>query len=399
MAQTHLHDRFLQRRGGRWQYVRRVPAHVAKHDERAPVIRMSLKTSDLAVARAMRDVLEHADHDLWAAFLSDRDAEAAVKRYAVASRRAAALGFSYRPVFELAGKADWPELTDRMETVHDARTPYGIKKAVLGGEPEPSVRLGVHAALRNHLAIEMRKLLYQPDVLQQRRPALARGLDIEVVDHRRSGSVRHRGFGDYHGRLLEEPSAGLGHTLAEPRCILRPGAQLDEAEQHFVSFGRQLINRTSADLGMNAIDQLPLYLGRQHRLPENLPPGRHWTGELLEEVLDAALPAAEVVEEQASHDPPAQARAPAQRGVGVGRAHDALGDEMVDLSRKGRLQTIGDMPGDFLVQSDRALAQSGVEVRDALDGLLRGLLATNDLDQRHEMGRVERMPTAITNVS
>ncbi|MFY7809549.1 MAG: DUF6538 domain-containing protein, partial [Fimbriimonadaceae bacterium] len=58
-------DRFLQRRGDRWQYVRRVPASVAAQDQRAPVIRVSLKTHDLAVARVMRDALEQADHDLW----------------------------------------------------------------------------------------------------------------------------------------------------------------------------------------------------------------------------------------------------------------------------------------------------------------------------------------------
>ena len=49
--------------------------------------------------------------------------------------------------------------------------------------------LGMHAALGDHLAIEMRQLLDQPDVLQQGRAARAGGLDVEVVDHRRAGGM------------------------------------------------------------------------------------------------------------------------------------------------------------------------------------------------------------------
>ena len=89
-----------------------------------------------------------------------------------------------------------------------------------------------------------------------------------------------------------------------------PGAQLNQPEQHFVSLCRQLVDGARADLGVNAVDDLLLHFRRQHRLSENLPPGRHRTGELLEEVLDAALAAAEVVEQQAAHDAPTQAGAP-----------------------------------------------------------------------------------------
>jgi integrase len=134
-------DRFLQRRGERWHYVRRIPARVADADPRGPRIRVALQTDDLAVARAMRDALEKADHDLWAALLAGDGTDAAVKRYAAASRRAAALGFGYRPAAELAAKASWQELAERMETISDIRTPHAAEKAVLGGEPEPSVPL------------------------------------------------------------------------------------------------------------------------------------------------------------------------------------------------------------------------------------------------------------------
>ena len=81
-----------------------------------------------------------------------------------------------------------------------------------------------------------------------------------------------------------------------------------------------------------------------------------------------------------------------QGGVGVGGADDAFGNEIVNLPAKGRLQTIGDMSGQFLVQSDRPFPHGRVEFRDALDRLFGGLRAADDLDQRHQVGRVERMP-------
>src|SRR5262245_50715187 len=103
---------------------------------------------------------------------------------------------------------------------------------------------------------------------------------------------------------------------------------------------------------MNAVDELLLHFGREYWLPENLPPSRHRGGGLLEEVLDAALAAAEMVEHHIAHDAPTQARSPAQRGVHVLSADDAFGDEVIDLPRQGRLQTVGHMPWHLLAQAD-----------------------------------------------
>ncbi|ARQ01297.1 DUF6538 domain-containing protein [Pseudorhodoplanes sinuspersici] len=57
-------DRFLLSRYGVLYYWRRVPKALAEIDGRAPIIRHSLKTDDLAKARAQRDVLEKADNQL-----------------------------------------------------------------------------------------------------------------------------------------------------------------------------------------------------------------------------------------------------------------------------------------------------------------------------------------------
>src|SRR5258707_9646095 len=139
---------------------------------------------------------------------------------------------------------------------------------------------------------------------------------------------------------------------------------------------------------MNAVDELLLHFGRQYRLAENLPPGRHRAGELLEEVLDAAWAAAEMVEHHVAHDTPTQTRAPAQRGVNVRSADDAFGNEVINLPRERRLQTIGDVPGHLLAHADDLFTQPGVELRGTLNRGFRGLRAADDLHQRNKVRRI-----------
>src|ERR1700752_3108181 len=104
-------------------------------------------------------------------------------------------------------------------------------------------------------------------------------------------------------------------------------AQLKQAEQDFVALRLELSDGARTDLGMDAVDELFLHFRSQHRRAEGLPPGRHWTAELLEKVLDTARTAAEMVEHHVAHDAPAQAWPPAQGGVDIGGAHHAPGNE------------------------------------------------------------------------
>src|SRR5439155_20841157 len=129
------------------------------------------------------------------------------------------------------------------------------------------------------------------------------------------------------GRKAHLLLAGAGSRLGRRRRLLGLGAQLEQTQQDLVALRLQLGNRARADLGMNAVDEFLLHFGRQYRLPENLPPGGHRAGELLEEVLDAALAAAEVVEHHVARDAPTHARAPAQRSVEVCSAYDAFGND------------------------------------------------------------------------
>ena len=80
-----------------------------------------------------------------------------------------------------------------------------------------------------------------------------------------------------------------------------------------------------------------------------------------------------------------------ERSVDVGDADDALAYQVIHLAGQRSLQPVGDMPGHFLVQADGPLAQSRIEFRSAPDRLLGGLCSADDLDQRDQVRRIERM--------
>src|ERR1700722_20849187 len=147
---------------------------------------------------------------------------------------------------------------------------------------------------------------------------------------------------------------------------------------------------------MNTLNELPLHFGRQHRATERLPPSCHRTGELLEKVLYATFPATQVIEEHVAHEPPTQARPPAQRSVDIRRADYAFGNEVVDFPGNGGLQTIGDVARHLLTHSNRPPSNALVEFRDALNCLFGGLGAAHDFHQRDEMRRIEWMSDDAT---
>lgn len=124
-------QRFLLRRGGTFYYYRRVPSDAVEFDSRAPYIRMTLKTSDLGKAMALRDIHERADNDFWASLIVGTDAEVAARRYSAVVARARALGFAYKTAAELALEPLEVRL-ERIERV--AEVPVGSveETAILG---------------------------------------------------------------------------------------------------------------------------------------------------------------------------------------------------------------------------------------------------------------------------
>ncbi|MDX3966107.1 MAG: integrase [Bradyrhizobium sp.] len=140
MVRQENQDRFLLLREGVYYYWRRVPKTVVHLEDRAPVIRQSLKTDDLARARAQRDILEEADNVLWASMLTDGKTDAAMAAYKVARARAEALGFAYRPNAEIA-QSSIEEIIRRFAAVSDTRTSVATSTAAFGGVDRPRVKV------------------------------------------------------------------------------------------------------------------------------------------------------------------------------------------------------------------------------------------------------------------
>ena len=110
-------------------------------DSRAPFVRHSLKTDDLAKARSQRDILEKADNELWAAMLLDgAESMGALETYKAAKLLSEALGFSYRPAGELA-RQPVEDIVQRVTAIMDTRTPIVVETAVLGGEEVPKIKV------------------------------------------------------------------------------------------------------------------------------------------------------------------------------------------------------------------------------------------------------------------
>lgn len=140
MAMKRL-NQFLHNRNGRWHYVRRVPENVANMDQRS-MIRTSLRTCSLDLARKRRDAMVEADDAYWASLIEagSNDAEVSgdtitISRYKASKERAMARGYIYTPVTQLAESA---QVTDILSRLTDAlKVPVRDQKeeveALLGG--------------------------------------------------------------------------------------------------------------------------------------------------------------------------------------------------------------------------------------------------------------------------
>ena len=105
-------NQYLQKRGDRWHYVRRVPTQYQAVDKR-DTVRKSLKTESLELARERRDNLVIADDEYWAAIsqnngnefsekLKEETNRIAVQLYNQAKATAMAYGFQYKPINMIA---------------------------------------------------------------------------------------------------------------------------------------------------------------------------------------------------------------------------------------------------------------------------------------------------------
>jgi len=143
-------DRYLHVRLGVYQYHRRVPKSVLHVDSRAPKIRTTLKTGDLALARIKRDAMETADDEFWASLAMGDVSENPRSRHQAAVLRAEAMGFSYRTVSAMFQHGvDVHDLLARLNALGSSKPGSLAAEAVLGMVDEP--RLSVSDAFDVYL--------------------------------------------------------------------------------------------------------------------------------------------------------------------------------------------------------------------------------------------------------
>lgn len=134
-------DRYIYQRDGNYHYKRRVPKGVAHWDDRSPIVRKSLGTDDISIARAKRDMLEEADDVLWASMLRELPADPARAQYEAAMRRVEALGYTYRTALQLAETSRIEDILSRLEAIGTDRTPLATAEALTGMIDAPEVTI------------------------------------------------------------------------------------------------------------------------------------------------------------------------------------------------------------------------------------------------------------------
>ena len=134
-------DRYLTERDGKYYYKRRIPTELRAIDVRGEHVRISLKTSDLAQARAMRDVYESADDEYWGSLLTGLGDDAPRQKYLAAVKRAQQLGFVYRPAHEIARTESLDSVLQRIEAVMNPQTSSPVIKAAIGVVDRPDALL------------------------------------------------------------------------------------------------------------------------------------------------------------------------------------------------------------------------------------------------------------------
>ena len=113
--------------------------------------------------------------------------------------------------------------------------------------------------------------------------------------------------------------------------------------------------------------------------------------ELPHETANAVLAAGEMVGQERPHQRPAQARTFGHGGVDLLGGSDALFEQMDRLPENRRLEPVGDVAEDLLAQTDRPLAEAGIEGLGDVERPVFRRRAPDDLDQRNEMRRIERV--------
>lgn len=133
-------DRYLQKRGRVWQYVRRIPIDVRAHYGKE-FLRASLGTQDKKVAFLRRDAMEQADDAYWDDLRLEGKATSVMqRRYEAAVKRARALGYRYVLGADLAASDDMGDILNRLKRIdREGGNSKPLSDALLGRIREPDI--------------------------------------------------------------------------------------------------------------------------------------------------------------------------------------------------------------------------------------------------------------------
>lgn len=134
-------NHYLEQRGYRWYYVRRVPARYQEIDKRR-TIKASLHTDSLIIARERRDAMMDADEHLWETGLAQQTGTVAEEspemcRYRSARRRARAVGFEFKPLNKIEVFEPSETLLERLNYIDGKERTDREVEAVLGTIERP----------------------------------------------------------------------------------------------------------------------------------------------------------------------------------------------------------------------------------------------------------------------
>ena len=134
-------NHYLEQRGHRWYYTRRVPTRYAEVDPRR-VIKVALHTDSLTIARERRDAMVDADDHFWETELVkkvgvSRADSREMCRYRAARRRALAVGFEFKPLADLIATAPLDDLLARLQHVKGDEENVREAEAVMGNIAPP----------------------------------------------------------------------------------------------------------------------------------------------------------------------------------------------------------------------------------------------------------------------
>ena len=138
---TSRRNHHLEQRGQRWYYVRRVPARFKSIDKRR-IVRTTLCTDSLTIARERRDMMMDTDEQNWELALTKQlnitTADSPeMCRYRLARRKAQAVGFEFKPVLEIAHSEPRDTILRRVQTLREDGVTQLETEAVLGTVEPP----------------------------------------------------------------------------------------------------------------------------------------------------------------------------------------------------------------------------------------------------------------------